>query len=181
SRRVLAARSQFSFGIDAFNATVNNTGTDARFFSWVGQFQWVQQLSSRNLLVTRINTQLTPDSLLSLEQFSIGGVDTVRGYAQNQLVADNGVVGTIEFRLPVTPNPRRLQLTPFFEAGTVWNNETPDPETSTIAGIGLGLRAEVIPNLFARLDYGVPLIDVDRDSDSLQEDGFYFSLSFQPL
>ncbi|MEO1523429.1 MAG: ShlB/FhaC/HecB family hemolysin secretion/activation protein [Cyanobacteria bacterium J06633_2] len=180
-RRVLAARSQFSFGIDAFNATVNDTGVDARFFSWVGQFQWVQRLSSRNLLVTRINTQLTPDSLLSLEQFSIGGVDTVRGYAQNQLVADNGVVGTIEFRLPITPNPRRLQLTPFFEVGTVWNTNTPDPETSTIAGIGLGLRAEIIPNLFARLDYGIPLIDVDRDADSLQEDGFYFSLSFQPF
>lgn len=180
-RRVLAARSQFSLGIDAFNATVNDSGTDARFFSWVGQVQWVQQLSSRNLLITRLSTQLTPDSLLSLEQFSIGGVDTVRGYAQNQLVADNGVLGTIEFRIPVTRNPQRLQLTPFFDAGTVWNNRTPDPETSTIAGLGLGLRAEVLPNLFARVDYGIPLIDVDSDSDSLQEDGFYFSLRFQPF
>ncbi|MGF1496836.1 MAG: ShlB/FhaC/HecB family hemolysin secretion/activation protein [Elainellaceae cyanobacterium] len=179
--RVLAARSQFSFGIDAFNATVNDTGTDGQFFSWIGQFQWVQQLSPRNLVITRLSTQLTPDSLLSLEQFSIGGVDTVRGYAQNQLVADNGVLASVELRLPVTRNPQRLQLTPFFEIGTVWNNRTPDPADSTIAGIGLGLRAEVLPNLFARLDYGIPLIDVDDDSDSLQEDGFYFSLRYQPF
>ncbi len=86
--QVLAARSQFSFGIDAFDATVNNTGTDGRFFSWLGQFQWVQQLSKRILLLTRITTQLTPDSLLSLEKFSIGGVDTVWGYRQNQLVQE---------------------------------------------------------------------------------------------
>lgn len=181
SRRVLAARSQFSLGIDAFNATVNDTGTDARFFTWVGQFQWVQQLSSRHLVVTRINTQLTPDSLLSLEQFSIGGVDTVRGYAQNERVADNGVLGSVEFRLPLTRNPQRLQLTPFIEAGTVWNNRTEDPDPATIAGLGLGLRLLIGSNLVARLDYGIPLIDVESDSDSLQEDGLYFSLRFQPF
>lgn len=181
SRRVLAARSQFSFGIDAFNATVNDSGTDARFFTWVGQFQWVQQISSRNLVVTRLNTQLTPDSLLSLEQFSIGGIDTVRGYAQNQRVADNGVLGSVEFRLPLTRNPQRLQLTPFIEAGTVWNNRTPDPDPATIAGLGLGLRLLIGSNLVARVDYGIPLIDVDTDTDSLQEDGLYFSLRFQPF
>ncbi len=91
--RVLAARSQFSFGIDAFDATINNTGTDAKFFSWIGQFQWVQRLSPRIVLITKIDAQLTPDSLLPLERFSIGGGDTVRGYPQNQLVADNGIIG----------------------------------------------------------------------------------------
>jgi hemolysin activation/secretion protein len=56
------------------------------FFSWMGQFQWVQRLSPRVLMLAKINTQLTPDSLLSLEKISIGGVDTVRGYGQNQLM-----------------------------------------------------------------------------------------------
>ena len=53
---VLAARSQFSVGIDAMEATVNNTGTDGRFFSWVGQFQWVQRLSPRVLMLAKVNT-----------------------------------------------------------------------------------------------------------------------------
>ena len=181
ARRVLAARSQFSVGLDAFNATVNDSGTDGRFLSWVGQFQWVQQLSARNLMVARLSAQLTPDSLLSLEQFSIGGVDTVRGYAQNQLVGDNGVLGGVEFRIPVTRNPQRLQLTPFVEMGTVWNNGTPDPETPTIAGVGIGARWAITSDLFARVDYGIPLIDIDTDSDSLQESGFYLSINFQPF
>lgn len=177
--RVLAARSQFSFGIDAFDATVNDTGTDGRFFAWLGQFQWVEQLPSRMLLVTRVGAQLTPDSLLPLEQFSIGGANTVRGYRENQLVADNGVVGTIELRIPVTANPNQLQIIPFFEAGTVWNNQQIDPDPATIASVGLGLRSEVFSGLNVSLDYGIPLISVDNRGDSLQENGFHFAVTYQ--
>ena len=179
--RVIAARSQFSFGIDAFDATVNNIGTDGRFFSWIGQFQWVEQLSPRALLVARINTQLTPDSLLSLERFTIGGVDTVRGYQQNQRVGDNGILGAVEVRLPLTSNPSILQLSPFFEIGTVWNNRDANPEPATIAGLGLGLNWLITPDLSLRLDYGIPLIEVDDKGDSLQDNGLYFSLRYQPF
>jgi hemolysin activation/secretion protein len=85
STRVLAARSQFSLGIDAFDATINNTGTDGRFLSWLGQFQWVERLPNNSLfpansvLVARISSQLTPSSLLPLERFSLGGVNSAPG------------------------------------------------------------------------------------------------------
>lgn len=181
TRRVFAARSQFSFGINAFDATINNTGTDGQFFSWLGQFQWVQQLSPRNLLVARIDTQLTPDSLLSLERFSIGGVDTVRGYQQNQLVTDNGILGSVEVRVPLTSDPSVLQLAPFFEIGSAWNNRDLDPDPETIASLGLGLRWLITPDLGLRLDYGIPLISVNEQGNSLQENGLYFSVRYQPF
>jgi hemolysin activation/secretion protein len=181
TRRVLAARSQFSLGIDAFDATINNTGTDGQFFSWLGQFQWVQQLSPRNLLVARIDAQLTPDSLLSLERFSMGGVDTVRGYQQNQLIADNGILGSVEVRVPLTSDPRVLQLAPFFEIGTAWNNRDTDSDPATIASLGLGLRSLITPDLSLRLDYGIPLISVGERGNSLQENGLYFSIRYQPF
>ncbi|MEH1847029.1 MAG: ShlB/FhaC/HecB family hemolysin secretion/activation protein [Nostoc sp.] len=181
TRRVLAARSQFSLGIDAFDATINNTGTDGQFFSWLGQFQWVQQLSPRNLLVARIDAQLTPDSLLSLERFSIGGVDTVRGYRENQLVADNGILGSVEVRVPLTSDPKVLQLVPFFEIGTVWNNREIDPDPATIASLGLGSRWLITPNLSLHLDYGIPLISVGDRGNSLQENGLSFSIRYQPF
>lgn len=181
NRQVLAALSQFSLGINAFDATINNTGTDGQFFSWLGQFQWVQQLSSRNLLVARISAQLTPDSLLSLERFSMGGVDTVRGYQQNQLVTDNGILGSVEVRVPLTSDPRVVQLAPFFEIGTAWNNRDIDPDSDIIAGLGLGLRWLIIPDLLLRLDYGIPLISAGDQGDSLQENGLYFSLRYQPF
>jgi hemolysin activation/secretion protein len=124
---------------------------------------------------------ITPDSLLSLEKFSIGGVDTVRGYRQNQLVADNGILGAIELRIPVTKNPRTLQLTPFFEVGTGWNNRSENPDPSFIASLGLGMEWQVFRGLDVRLDYGIPLVGVKDKGDSLQDNGFNFSLRYQPF
>lgn len=181
ARQVLAARSQFSLGINAFDATINDTGTDARFFAWLGQFQWVQQLSPRLLLVAQLAAQLTPDSLLPLEQFSLGGINTVRGYRENQLVSDNGILGSLELRFPLTYNPQILQITPFFAVGSGWNNQRANPDPQTIASIGLGVRWQISTALSLRLDYGIPLVDVVNQGDSLQDQGFSFSLRYQPF
>jgi hemolysin activation/secretion protein len=179
--RVLAARSQFSFGIDALNATVNDTGTDGRFFTWLGQFQWVQRLTPRVIMLAKIDAQLTGDSLLSLEKFSIGGVETVRGYNQNQVVTDNGIIASIDARIPLTSNANTLQLLPFFDFGTGWNNRANNPQPQTLASLGLGLRWELFPGLNLRADYGIPLTGVDNKSNSLQDHGFNLSLRYQPF
>ena len=176
---VIALRSQFSIGLDAFGATVNSTGTDGRFVTWLGQFQWVEQFAPGSLLVSRVNAQLTPDSLLPLERFSVGGISTVRGYGQNQLVTDNAVTASTEFRLPIIT--RGLQLTPFIDAGGGWNNSTPDPDPGFLLGIGVGLRWQPNDIFGLRLDYGIPLIEPDNEGDSLQEDGLYFSVNIRPF
>lgn len=178
---VLAARSQFSVGIDAFDATVNDTGTDGRFVAWVGQFQWVQRLSPRILMLAKINTQLTGDSLLSAEKISIGGVDTVRGYRQNQVVTDSGIVGGIEARIPLLSEVETLQLIPFFDIGTGWNNRGENPDPQTLASLGLGLQWQPINDLGLRLDYGIPLVGRGENGNSLQENGFNFSVRYQPF
>jgi len=182
--RVLAARSQFSLGLDAFDATVNNTGIDGRFFSWVGQFQWVQSLGGGTILIARTGAQLTPDSLLPIEQFSIGGIDTVRGYRQNQRVADNGIVGSVEVRFPIVRKPGgigTIQLAPFFDIGTAWNHQGDVPSPTTLASVGLGLLWQLNPYLSARLDWGIPLISIEKQGESLQDNGLFFSLRFQPF
>ena len=179
--QVFAARSQFSFGIDAFDATINNTGTDGRFFAWLGQFQYVQQLSpNRTLMLAKINAQLTPDALLPLEKISLGGIDTVRGYRQNELVTDNGINASVELRFPLTSD-NSLQIRPFFDIGTVWNNQTENIESKTIAGLGLGLSWQPQPDLLLQIDYGIPLLTIEDQGNSLQENGLYFSLRYQAL
>jgi hemolysin activation/secretion protein len=177
--RVLAARSELRIGLDLFDATVNDSGTDGQFVSWLGQFQWVERIAPRLLLVSRINTQLTPDSLLPLERFSLGGVDTVRGYTQNELVTDNGIMASIELRISLLPNLEQLQLVPFIDAGHAWNNRTPDPEVDSLVGIGMGLRWLITPDLDLRVDYGIPLVDIENTGDSLQDHGLYLSLRYQ--
>ncbi len=179
--QVFAARSQFNFGIDAFDATINNFGTDGRFFSWVGQFQWAKQVSPRRTLIARIDTQLTPDSLLSLERFSIGGVSTVRGYRQNQITSDNGILASVEYSFPLIPRLRNLQLTPFVELGYGWNNRGENPQQNFIASFGSSLRWEITPSFDVTIDYGIPLVAVKDKGDSLQDNGLYFSLRYKPF
>jgi len=180
ARRVLAARSQFSVGLDIFDATINDTGTDAQFFAWLGQFQWVEQISPEVLSLVKFNAQLTPDSLLPIERFSLGGLSTVRGYPQNELVADNALNASVEFRIPVTRNPNILQITPFIEAGYGWNTLVADPDPNFLLGTGVGLRWQATPAIFLRTDYGIPLVNGGDRTGSLQENGFYFSLTYQP-
>jgi hemolysin activation/secretion protein len=178
---VLAARSEFSFGLDAFDATVNDSGTDGLFMKWLGQFQWVRRFSGRSIFLARVNAQLTPDSLLSLERIGLGGFDTVRGYAQNQIVADNAIWGSLEARFPLLQNSDRLTLISFLDAGHAWNVDLDNPEDDFLLGVGVGLRWEALPNLVLGLDYGLPLIDAQSQGDSLQDNGLYLSLRYFPF
>ncbi len=183
-QRVLAARSQFNIGIDALGATVNNTGVDGRFFSWLGQFQLVQKLGKDVVGVARIATQLSPNSLLPLEQFSFGGVDTVRGYRQNQFVADNGITGSLEVRFPVVNNPKgfgTLQVAPFVDIGKAWNTNDIGVDNRLFASTGLSLRWQYDRHFSARLDWGIPLTSVRSQGDSLQDNGLFFSVMYQPF
>jgi hemolysin activation/secretion protein len=45
--------------------------------------------------------------------------------------------------------------------------------------MGLGLVWQQ-PHLTARIDWGIPLINVEQIGNTLQENGVYFSLVFQP-
>lgn len=182
ANRILAFRSEFSFGLDAFDATINDTGTDGQFFVWRKQFQYVQQLPSNLLLLARISAQLTPDSLLSLERIAVGGISTVRGYQENQLVADNGVIGSVEVRVPlIGTSSNQLQLAPFFEIGSVWNNDDLDPDPAIIASLGTGLLWQIGSSLDLRLYYGIPLVSVENKGNSLQSNGIHFSIRYQPF
>jgi Haemolysin secretion/activation protein ShlB/FhaC/HecB len=100
-REVLAARSQFSFGVGLLDATINDTAPDSNFFTWRGQGQWSRLLAPDTLLIVRGDIQLADRTLLPLEQFGIGGQETVRGYGQDALLTDNGILFSTELRLPI--------------------------------------------------------------------------------
>ncbi|MBD2534687.1 hypothetical protein H6G97_36530 [Nostoc flagelliforme FACHB-838] len=52
---------------------------------------------------------------------------------------------------------------------------------ATIATLGLGSRWLITPDLSLHLDYGIPLISVGDRGNSLQENGLYFSVRYQPF
>ncbi|MEH2091312.1 ShlB/FhaC/HecB family hemolysin secretion/activation protein [Nostoc sp.] len=178
---VFAARSQLSFGVDWFDANVSNNEPDSRFFAWRGQAQWVRQLAPDTLFLARGDFQLAADSLVPLEQFGLGGQLSVRGYRQDALLTDNGLLFSAEFRVPIVRAAKIggvLQLTPFIDVGKGWNTKGENPSSSTLVSTGLGLLWKQGDDFFARIDWGIPLISVDGEKRSLQENGLYFSVSY---
>ncbi len=95
--QVIAFRSTFNIGIDLLDATINSSGTDAEFFSWLGQFQWINRFAFLDSqVIFRSDLQLSKDALLPLEKFSVGGLRSIRGYRENQFVRDNGAAVSLE-------------------------------------------------------------------------------------
>ncbi|HBE30996.1 MAG TPA: hypothetical protein DD990_06500, partial [Cyanobacteria bacterium UBA11368] len=189
SRQVFAARSQFSVGLGLFDATTNNDPPDSRFLAWRGQAQYLQLLGSETrepnsspLLLLRADVQLADRSLLALEQFGLGGFESVRGYRQDALLTDNGALASAEVRFPIyrlRSVEGVLQVIPFVDLGRAWNSsgkQNPDP--STLASVGLGVQWQQSDRLRARVDYGIPLINVESGDRTLQERGLYFFLQY---
>lgn len=178
-------RSQFSLGTGLLDATINaNPVPDGRFLSWTGQVQRVQRLGSRQILIVQGDLQLTPNNLLSSQQFVIGGGGSLRGYRQNVRSGDNGFRFSIEDRITIQRDSSGLpvfQVAPFFDMGAVWNNgDNPNtlPDETFLMGIGAGILWQPIPRFNIRLDYGVPLIDIQDKGTNAQDDGFYFSINY---
>ncbi len=183
-------RSQFSLGTGLFDASTNEAPIpDGQFVSWLGQVQRVQRLSDDHLLIVQADLQLTPDSLLPSQQFIIGGGHSVRGYRQNARSGDNGFRFSMEDRIALDRDEGGIpvfQLAPFLDIGAVWNfadNPNELPDQTFLISTGLGLIWDSfggIKGLSLRLDYGIPFIDLDDRGRNIQDQGFYFSLIYQP-
>ncbi len=214
---VLALRSQFNLGLYGLGSThadpgnpggtTSGAGTaqgaapeipDSKFFSWLGQAQYVRRIFDtetlrkkpdtavvwndlrETLLVLRVNAQLSDSPLLSLEQLSIGGVQSVRGYRENQLLRDNGVFASAEVRLPLwlakdkTPI---VSLAPFFDFAAGWNVSDLDDNYQTIYSAGVGLLVNATRHVQATVYWGHPFVDFHEKKVSLQDYGLHFSLS----
>jgi hemolysin activation/secretion protein len=182
---VLALRSTFNFGLDAFDATNDRISGDpnAKFFSWLGQGQYVQRLfNTQNQFLLRVTGQWTDDPLLALEQISVGGAESVRGYRENQLVRDRGIVSSVEFRVPVLFDKAGagiVHLAPFFDFGGAWNVRS-SPSPTTIYSTGLGLLVAPNRHISAQLYWGYRLRHVEKPADRDPQDlGLHFRVNIQ--
>jgi hemolysin activation/secretion protein len=182
-QHVFALRSQFSLGLNFLNSTINEAAPDSRFFSWRGQGQWLRQLAPDTQFLLRGDVQVAGKTLVPLEQFGLGGQASVRGYRQDGLLSDSGALLSAEFRLPIFRTRKGggvLQVTPFVDFGTAWNQTGENPDPSTLVGAGLGLLWKQ-GNFSARVDWGIPLVSVSGEKNTLQDNGIYFSINYNPF
>ena len=186
--QVIAVRSRFSVGVDILEATTHNDRSipDGRFFTWAGQVQWARRLASSDIqLLFRLDVQLASEPLLPLEQLAIGGRFSVRGYRENQLVRDNGLIAALEAHLPIvrnTPWAEALQLVPFVDFGRAWNHPARASESGILASMGLGLRWTASVDTFVPLRtqceifWGQKLREIQTEGGNLQDKGLHLQV-----
>ena len=187
SVQVLASRLTLGWGLDVLDATRNENGPDGQFVSVLGQVQYLRRLwheaaqeeLRQGQLILSGSFQWTGDPLLPLERLRLGGAHTVRGYRENQLLRDKGILATAEYRLPVliSRNQNILQVSPFIDFGIGWNSEERISGPREIASAGIGLIYTPNNRVRARLDWGYPFRDLKSSTKDAQDLGLHFSVS----
>jgi hemolysin activation/secretion protein len=180
---VFAFRSVISKGIDAFHATNFKSEPDSDFINLMGQLQWSKRFDfiPGDQFIIKASFQISKDPLPSLEKFAIGGHATVRGYRENHLVRDNGLIASIEYRMPVARLPLKgfstgpqdgiIQLSPFFDWGRSWNRHG---SADIISSIGVGIRWDPCKKFHGRIYYGYGLQNTSHGDYDLQDSGVHF-------
>ncbi|MFW2405337.1 MAG: ShlB/FhaC/HecB family hemolysin secretion/activation protein [Gammaproteobacteria bacterium] len=177
--QVIATRVIASVGVDALDATTASGDiADGQFFAILARTQWARRFGFMNgQLLARFDGQITDRALLGLEQFGVGGHRTVRGYRENTLIRDNGVVASAEYRATLWSNVvtgASFEAGPFVDYGYSWNTELPEIGEQTLASVGVVVRWLPLANLRFDVAYGYALTDVRVPGENnLQDDGFH--------
>jgi tetratricopeptide (TPR) repeat protein len=137
----------------------------------------------------KISSQFTPAKLTPQEQFSLGGMDTVRGYPPDDYYADNAVLMNIEllfpavfipekWRFPYAEKSFRDSVTPvaFLDYGYGTRrgaNEKPD----SLLGAGAGVRLDLYGQGVLRMEWAYPLGDMPESEGKASR--FHISVDIQ--
>lgn len=117
----------------------------------------------------KVDGQLTPQPLVSNEQFAAGGVDSVRGYLESAVVGDYGLRASLEWRTrnfaPAEGGWLGLARGHvFLEGAGLWLHEPLPGQDARfgLVGAGLGLRVQGRPHGTLALDAGWALWNQGR-------------------
>ena len=181
---VLALRSTFtnaSNNIEVLAPQLVTSRPDDHYRMWLGQLQYARRLTEEGTqFIVRASTQVTSQHVLSMDGLAIGGVTTVRGYRENQLIRDRGHVLNLELDIPILRIPAAdfsLNVAPFIDYGA-GRNQTGTTDKLSSAGIALHSRwgQFALDLVLARpLSYSR---NVTLAHGTLQDKGVHFQLSY---
>ena len=140
-----------------------------------------QKLPLEWSLQAKLSGQIASEKLISAEQFTIGGVDSVRGYLESSELGDNGALASLELRTPqlkkyISQHLFSDYIKDFYAFGFVDAGVTRvydisgGDSTRDLLSAGMGFKLKGNGGLFTNLDYAhayKDAIDVDKGDDRL--------------
>ena len=135
----------------------NITGNSSNFGKYLLNTLWQKYFSENHQLSIRFDAQLSNNKYLpSAEQFYIGGMYSVRGYAESLLSGDKGMLLSLEYGFPLLLSSKTTGYI-FLDGGRVWGDSSFD--SKNLLGAGFGVKSRVGRHSFLNVGMGVPLIN----------------------
>jgi hemolysin activation/secretion protein len=158
------------FGVDGMGSApatfdAKGFGTAANYIYFRGNLARTQELPLGTQAYGNVQAQVADQPLVNTEQISAGGLDTVRGYLESEVLGDNGTVGQFEFRGPslgkwLGSSVDEWRFYAFGDAAWVTVNK-PLAEVKSdfqLASYGIGTRLKLIDYLTGSLDVAFPIL-----------------------
>lgn len=166
-------QSQVSFsvrqGLDALGASSEDSDKLSRFegkskfTSLQATVSRLQPIFSNTALFVAAKGQYAFDTLLSDEEFYLGGEQFGRGYDVSELTGEHGVAITAELQYTLT-TPFEIipsyQIYGVYDFGVVWNNDIGIDPRQSLASAGAGVRAMIFDHFRVGFEVVKPLTRV---------------------
>ncbi|MBI1925622.1 outer membrane protein assembly factor BamA, partial [Candidatus Poribacteria bacterium] len=168
-------------------------GADNRFQKYSVDSSWFLNTWRNFVFATHVragylNSQVTDSTFLFFERYQLGGVDTIRGYEDYEILpshnnggnkvpnlngGDKVLYANLEYRFPITA---QLSGVAFFDMGQVWDESTSNifKELNFKKGVGAGIRFDLF-GMQARLEWGYGF-DRERDGRNVPGGKFHFTI-----
>ena len=132
-----------------------------------------QQLNHGQYLLYRLYGQYTAfKELPSTEQFSIGGMATVRGYKESALSGDKGWSATFEWGFPISKDLQTWRSFLFLDHGVVYNNYSVATKKDYLTSTGIGFEYNK-GGWYGKAVLGIPLNDSGNIGNASPRVHFY--------
>lgn len=170
-----------AFLLDYPSGPVSYVLPNQQYFLWTGQIHNLWEIPGSPFeLESRATLQRTDARISDLHALEIGGINSVRGFRENELLASNVDNLNIDFRWLALPGARGARpgvtLGTFFDWGS--GHEVGAP-TDTFSSVGLTWRLKW-PHVQADFAFGARLIHpgfVDQEHGSWQDHGIHAQIA----
>ncbi|MGV8986960.1 MAG: ShlB/FhaC/HecB family hemolysin secretion/activation protein [Cypionkella sp.] len=138
-------------------------------------------LEQDRLVALRFDAQYSPDALHSLEEASLGGDGTVRGYPTSTISSQSAASLSLEYRLtsiriPMGKVTGRLRPHVFADFGVA--DKTATSDVVHMSSVGLGAQFDVGENLIAKIDVAQALDTAGETKSGSTWVGFQLTARF---
>lgn len=175
-----AGRVVASVGTSSYDSTQHRDRPDGDFTTLLAQMQYSRQLGGGFHGTAKVLAQRADDALLAIERVALGGMGTVRGYRQNQLVRDNVLLVSLEARYRLPFEAARLDFVTFYDWGSGKNDSAASSsKRDSLSGLGVGLSLASTGGLRADVYWAHAFEDIPVRDKDLQDRGVHLKVSYE--